>query len=167
MIIHGIYFNFRSRSDLLSSLFYRKLQSSRLFPEFNQLIQQQSADKTSAAHLNLDSPTGSFWWEKKIKMEDCGYQRWHCELKIDGMHPQNAPLSAIFFLRFWDNGGISGAKERNRDDENLMFNRLSRSTSGVKNAGDVFGDWSSSEISFTLVTRHQPCKWEVNEKFVC
>jgi len=98
-------------------------------------------------------------------MEDCGYQRWHCELKIDGMHPQNAPLSAIFFLRFWDNGGISGAKERNRDDENLMFNRLSRSTSGVKNAGDVFGDWSSSEISFTLVTRHQPCKWEFQGKW--
>jgi len=98
-------------------------------------------------------------------MEDCNYQKWLCELKIDGMHPQNAPLSAVFHLKFWQNGGISGIKDRNKEEENLRFNLLSRSTNGVKNAGDVFGEWTDSGLSFTLVTRQQACKWEFQGKW--
>ena len=94
-------------------------------------------------------------------MEDSNYQRWMCELKIDGMLPQNAPFTAVFHLKFWQNGGISGTKDKNKEEENLRFNLLSRSTNGVKNAGDVFGEWTDSGLSFTLVTRQQACKWEV------
>jgi hypothetical protein len=98
-------------------------------------------------------------------MEDCNYQKWLCELKIDGMHPQNAPLAAVFHLKFWQNGGISGIKDKNKEEENLRFNLLSRSTNGVKNAGDVFGEWTDSGLSFTLVTRQQACKWEFQGKW--
>ena len=89
-------------------------------------------------------------------MDDCSYQAWLCELKVDGMHPQNAPLSAVFHLKFWQNGGISGTKDKNKEEENLRFNLLSRSTNGVKNAGDVFGEWTDSGLSFTLLTRQPP-----------
>jgi len=98
-------------------------------------------------------------------MEDCNYQRWKCELKIDGMHPQNAPLAAVFHLKFWQNGGISGIKDKNKEEDNLRFNLLSRSTNGVKNAGDVFGEWNDSGLAFTLLTRQQACKWEFQGKW--
>jgi hypothetical protein len=93
-------------------------------------------------------------------MEDCSYRKWLCELQVDGMH-HIAPLCAVFYLKFWQNGGISGTKDKNKDEErdNLMF----RSTNCVKNAGDIFGKWSDSGWAFTLVTRqpHQACKMEV------
>jgi len=98
-------------------------------------------------------------------MDDCNYQRWQCELKIDGMHPQNAPLAAVFHLKFWQNGGVSGIKDKNKEEDNLRFNLLSRSTNGVKNAGDVFGEWNDSGLAFTLVTRQQACKWEFQGKW--
>lgn len=98
-------------------------------------------------------------------METNNYQRWLCELKLDGMHPQTAPLSAVFHMKFWQNGGISGTKEKNKEEENLRFNLLSRSTNGIKNAGDVFGEWTSTGLSFTLVTRQQACKWEFQGKW--
>ena len=96
-------------------------------------------------------------------MEDCSYQKWQCELKIDGMHPQNAPLAALFHLKFWQNGGVSGIKDKNKEEDNLRFNLLSRSTNGIKNAGDVFGEWNDSGLAFTLITRQQACKWEVGK----
>eukprot|EP00092_Neocalanus_flemingeri_P005527 GFUD01005957.1.p1 GENE.GFUD01005957.1~~GFUD01005957.1.p1 ORF type:complete len:585 (+),score=168.00 GFUD01005957.1:112-1866(+) len=98
-------------------------------------------------------------------MENGNYQRWMCELKIDGMHPQTTPLSAVFHLRFGTNGGICGTKEKSKEEENLRFNLLSRSTNGIKNAGDVFGDWTETGLCFTLVTRQQACKWEFQGKW--
>jgi len=98
-------------------------------------------------------------------MEDCSYQKWQCELKIDGMHPQNAPLAALFHLKFWQNGGVSGIKDKNKEEDNLRFNLLSRSTNGIKNAGDVFGEWNDSGLAFTLITRQQACKWEFQGKW--
>ena len=72
--------------------------------------------------------------------------------------------NAAFYLKFWQDGGISGTREKNKEKENLRFNLLSL----TKYAGDVFGEWTDSGLSFSLVTRQPPshralhtCEFEV------
>ena len=72
------------------------------------------------------------------------YQRWICELKTDSMHPQTAQIPAVFHLKFWQNGGISGSKEKNKESENLRLHLPSQSANSVKNTGDVFGTWTET-----------------------
>ena len=60
--------------------------------------------------------------------------------------------NAVFYLKFWQDGGISGTREKNKEKETLRFNILSL----TKNAGDVFGEWTDSGLSFSLVTRQPP-----------
>ena len=79
------------------------------------------------------------------------------------MHPQNAPLAAVFHLKFWQNGGVSGNKERKKDEDNLRFNLLLRSTDGVKNAGFVSGEWNDSGLAFKFFTTQHDCIWEVGK----
>eukprot|EP00092_Neocalanus_flemingeri_P058216 GFUD01069333.1.p1 GENE.GFUD01069333.1~~GFUD01069333.1.p1 ORF type:complete len:566 (+),score=144.80 GFUD01069333.1:433-2130(+) len=98
-------------------------------------------------------------------MAHSNYQRWLCELKIDGMHPQTTPLSAVFHLKFGENGGICGTKKKSNEEENPRFKLLSRSTYGIQNTGDVFGEWTETGLCFTLVTRQQACKWEFQGKW--
>ena len=44
--------------------------------------------------------------------------------------------NAAFYLKFWQDGVISGTREKNKEKEN--FNILSL----TKYAGDLFGEWT-------------------------
>ena len=87
-------------------------------------------------------------------MEDCRYQKWICELKIADKYSRHRyeESSAVFYLKFSENGGISGfclASE--------IF-----AEHGIERTADVFGEWTDSGLSLTVVTRQLlACKWEV------